>query len=425
MSVTRQPLFRRESLEARQMAWLGRPTLALGLPATMASAMAFVLLLACVALISFGAYARRINLTGVLLPSSGLIKISAPAGGWIQSIAVRDGDRVVSGALLYVVNVDTTTSSGETQQKVLQALAAERQVLAEQIARKTPMRAAAKKEVEQTVDNLQAQIAQKEQQIAVQDAFVRKLEGDFARYTQMLSQHLTTQSELQIRQDAWMRGRNELEALKTEVLRLRGQLIEAEYKLATNDMRISNEIATLRSKVAELDQQVAASEAHRSIAIRAPGAGTVTAIIGHPGQVVRTGSLLLTIVPGNDRLQAKLLAPSRSIGFVRPGERVLLRFSAFPYQKFGQYWGTVVDVSHAALPPDEVRDLLSEPRDQPQGDNFYPVTVRPDRSDVVVYGRPEPLQASMRVDAYVLLDKRPLYQWILEPLYGLHRNFGT
>src|SRR5207302_10515596 len=122
------------------------------------------------------------------------------------------------------------------------------------------------------------------------------------------------------RQDALMRGRNELEALKSGLLRLQGQSIEAEYKLATHDIEVSNEIGALRAKIAELDQQVAGSEAHRSIEIRAHAAGTVTAVTGHPGQVVATGSLLLTIVPGHDRLQAELLAPSRSNGFVRAGE---------------------------------------------------------------------------------------------------------
>ena len=41
--------------------------------------------------------------------------------------------------------------------------------------------------------------------------------------------------------------------------------------------------------------------------------------------------------------------------------------------------------------------------------------------EVKVSGRPEPLQASMQVDASVLLDKRPLYQWLVQPLYD-HRG---
>lgn len=425
MSASTQPLFRKESLEARQMAWLGQPTLSLGHPAAITSAAAILLTLAALVLIAFGTYARRINVTGELLPSGGLIKIASPATGWIQSIAVRDGDRVAEGAPLYVLNVDTATKSGETQQSVLQALARQRQVLADEIARKEAMRNATRVELSQTVANLKAQVAQAQQQIAVEELFQRKLDADLTWFTQLLAQHLTTQSELQVRQDAAMRGRNELEGLKTGLLRVQAQLIDANYKLATNDVTVGNEVGALRAKIAELDQQVAASEAHRSLEIRAPGAGTVTAIIGHPGQVVAAGAALLTIVPGNDRLQAELLAPSRSIGFVRTGERVLLRYAAFPYQKFGQYWGTVIAVSDAALPEDQVRSMLALPTNQPQGDTFYRITVLPDRPGVIVYGQAQPLQASMRVEAYILLDKRPLYQWIFEPLYGLHRNFGT
>jgi membrane fusion protein len=38
---------------------------------------------------------------------------------------------------------------------------------------------------------------------------------------------------------------------------------------------------------------------------------------------------------------------------------------------------------------------------------------------VEVSGRLEPLQASMQVDASVLLERRPIYQWILEPLFDV------
>jgi len=55
-----------------------------------------------------------------------------------------------------------------------------------------------------------------------------------------------------------------------------------------------------------------------------------------------------------------------------------------------------------------------------QSKTFYRVIVAPDRQDVTAYGKLEPLQASMQVDALVLLEKRPLYLWIVEPLYDLH-----
>jgi membrane fusion protein len=35
------------------------------------------------------------------------------------------------------------------------------------------------------------------------------------------------------------------------------------------------------------------------------------------------------------------------------------------------------------------------------------------------------LRASMQVEAYVLLDRRPLYEWILEPIYGFRHSLQS
>jgi membrane fusion protein len=126
---------------------------------------------------------------------------------------------------------------------------------------------------------------------------------------------------------------------------------------------------------------------------------------------------LLTIVPTSSLL-AELVAPSSAVGFIAPGERVLLRYDAFPYQHFGQYLGTVVDVSRAALTDEEIKSLPIAA----QKVTYYRVDVRPDDPYVNVDGREQPLRASMQVEAYVLLDRRRLYQWILAPVYGLRRS---
>jgi len=120
-------------------------------------------------------------------------------------------------------------------------------------------------------------------------------------------------------------------------------------------------------------------------------------------------------------MQAKLLAPSSAIGFIHQGERVLLRYSAFPYQKFGEYWGTVLSISHAALSPEEVQNVTAGAPPVKQTGPFYRVVVEPDDQFVKVHGEERRLPASMQVQAYALLDRRPLYQWIVQPLYDIVR----
>ena len=36
----------------------------------------------------------------------------------------------------------------------------------------------------------------------------------------------------------------------------------------------------------------------------------------------------------------------------------------------------------------------------------------------MAYGKAQPLKAGMTIEADVLLDKRRLYEWVLEPVFG-------
>ena len=227
-----------------------------------------------------------------------------------------------------------------------------------------------------------------------------------------------------------MQAQSKLQELESSKLRLLGELNDAQYQLATVAISTADEIDALKTRILDIDEKLANSKAHRSIEIHAPEAGVVTAIVGHPGQVVSTGAPMLKIVPQPAIMHAELLAPSSAIGFINQSDRVLLRYSAFPYQKFGEYWGTVVTVSDAALTPEEVQSLLAGAQPSKQGLSggvspakqlgpLYRVIVQPDSQFVNVYGEEHKLPASMPVQAYALLDRRLLYQWILEPLYDI------
>lgn len=419
ISSPRQELFRAESLQEQQTLWLGRHTLALGLPAAMSSIASTLMVIAAAALVTWGGYARRVELHGVVLPSKGLVQVASPAAGWVEALNVHDGENVTSGTRLYTLNTDTTTRNGDTQQQILRSLAAQRSVVLFQINRETQITDQQDAELRRKIDNLAAQIQQMNVQIAVKDQFVRTLTTDFANYSRFVAKGIGTLNEKEAQQQNWMRWTDELQDLKSRALQLQGEQIETQARLGRLHLQSDSEIAGMRAKLSDLDQQVANSEAKHSIEIVSSASGRVTAISAYPGQVIPAGARMLTIVPSQDRMQAEFLAPSTSIGFLRPGQRVLLRYSAFPYQKFGEYWGTVTEISRAALEAEELKALVPTMSPADQSKTFYRVAVAPDRPDVTAYGRSEPLQASMQVDARVLLDRRPIYQWILEPLYGL------
>ena len=131
---------------------------------------------------------------------------------------------------------------------------------------------------------------------------------------------------------------------------------------------------------------------------------------------------MLKIVPRHAPMQDELLAPSKAVGFIHEGGRVLLRYSAFPYQKFGEYWGTVVSVSRAAMNAEEVKTLLAGAAPSKQSGPYFRVVVNPDNQKVTIYGEEHGLPAGMQVHAYALLERRKLYEWAIEPLYDLGRG---
>jgi membrane fusion protein len=413
-------LFRSESLQEQQLVWLGRHRLVLGLPASLFTVVSFAMTMATVALLTIGSYARRVDVHGVLMPAHGLIQITTPITGWIEAIRVQDGQLVQSGTPLYVVNGDTTTADGDTQQQVLQALAVQRSMLVYQIARKVKMHGQQQDELQRKAGNLQEQIQQMGIQVATKEQFVRDVTKNYADFSRFLANGIGNINEQLIQQQNWMRAKDDLEELKGRALRLQAELIETQFQLSTVDLQYDNEIDAMRSKIWDVEQEVAKAQAHRSVEIRAPGPGTVTAIASHAGQTVASGTRMLTIVPSQDKMHAELLAPSTSIGFIHPGQRVLLRYTAFPYQKFGRYEGTVSEVSSAALQPEELKIFIPNLPSADQSKTFYRVIVEPDREDVTAYGHSNPLKASMQVEADILLEKRAIYQWILEPLYSLH-----
>jgi membrane fusion protein len=131
------------------------------------------------------------------------------------------------------------------------------------------------------------------------------------------------------------------------------------------------------------------------------------------GRVVDASSVLVSLLPEGTGLRAHLYAPSRAIGFVEVGDRVSLRYRAYPYERFGHGSGHVESVSRTAL---AARELTGE---RLSGANlgpgpYYRVIVRPDEQTAPTVAA-LPLQADMLLEAELNRETRKLYQWALDP----------
>jgi membrane fusion protein len=166
-------------------------------------------------------------------------------------------------------------------------------------------------------------------------------------------------------------------------------------------------------QMSELQEGLAQVEARRETVIRAPVSGVVTNIAVNLGQSVAADAPLATVLPKGSGLHVELLVPTRAIGFVKTGQDVMLRYDAFPYERFGQYHGKIVDIGRNVWSPgDRVGPLSAK-------EPVYRVDVGLDRQAVAALGQEFPLRPGMSVNADLLLEKRTLFEWIFEPVIKL------
>ena len=116
-------------------------------------------------------------------------------------------------------------------------------------------------------------------------------------------------------------------------------------------------------------------------------------------------------------MEANLFVDSSAIGFVRVDERVLLRYAAFPFQKFGLYSGKVTELTRAPVTED-----AAQPKSSNDKGSLYRIVVVPDLPYVLADGKQQRLEAGMQVQASIDLDRRQLYEWIFEPFYKVQQS---
>src|SRR5581483_6973182 len=240
-----------------------------------------------------GGYARHVDLNGAMLPAAGVIAISAPASGWIEMLAVKEGATVEKGTPLYTLDVDTETKGGDVQQLVAEVLRPERKMYGDQIQQKIQLRHDTEQHLQQTIDNINRQIVQADTQIHTSETFFQTINKEYQLYLTMLENRQVPRSDFDSHQQIWMRAQTQLQDLQSGKLKLVGQLNDAQYQLSTIATKTGNEIDALRAKISDIDEKLAVGEGHRSVLIRAPGAGIVTDVTAHPGQVIKAGSPML------------------------------------------------------------------------------------------------------------------------------------
>lgn len=413
------PLFRSEALKARQTQLHGDIILVRPLSTQVFTWVSVLFAAVVLGFLFWGSYTKRSTVSGQLLPDSGLVKVYSPQFGVVREKRVIEGQKVQQGEVLYVLSSERRNGGlGSVQAAIAALLTSRRESLNEEIAQTERFQQRERLALQERIKSSAAELAKLDNLLADQQALLKLSRDRFQRY-QSLSQsgHISTE-QLQQSEEEVLDQRSRLQSVERDRIRVALERDTRREELAGLDLKHETQLAQLRRSISALDQELTENEATRQIYITAPEAGTATALGAFVGQSVDGDRPIASIVPEGAKMQALLFAPSRAVGFIRVGDPVLLRYQAYPYQKFGHAHGQVSSVAKTALPANELA-VLGPVSGSTTNEPLYRISVDLQKQNVLAYGKEQPLQAGMLLQADILQDTRKLYEWVAEPLLSL------
>jgi len=256
-----------------------------------------------------------------------------------------------------------------------------------------------------------------------------------ARFEQMAVQGFVSDIQAQSKQEELIDLQSRLEnTLRNGVVLAREQN-SAQADLVHLQKQLAIDLLQLDRNLASLDQETAEIKSRKSSSVLAPQAGQVSTVHLSLGAMAQAGQTIASLVPhatspdhsdasnpSAHTLVAALFAPTRTAGFIQPGQKVWLRLAAYPYQKFGLAKGRVLKVSGTPIAPQDLPHgqgtalMASTQSNEP----LYRVQVELTSQHVMAFGEARPLRPGMTLEADVIHDLRGIWEWVFEPILAIH-----
>ena len=339
-------------------------------------------------------YFGRIDIVAVAngkISTEGSTKIIQPAiSGVVTNINVHEGQRVKKGETLLALDKTTAEKDVATANQSLNAARVERDIL---------RRLAGGGNTDDIINNAdlpdetKAMLRQfASSQTALYAARQQAVNGTISNYQQQLQFNQQAKNQLETNAQNLKNRKAEIEkqlpsANPVDKLRLQNELNNIDQRITSADSAVlgqnqqllqsqsaltqaqnqsqtqtaetnsafSNQIITAEKRIIELENNlVKAKQILAQTTITAPVDGTVLSLMVKTiGGVVNTGQQLAQIVPEKVPLYVDAALDNQDVGFVKPGQRVVVKVATYPFQRYGYLEGTVENISPDAIQDDK------------------------------------------------------------------------
>lgn len=376
-----------------------------------------------------------------VVPTSQVQIIQSVDGGVVEALLVKEGQVVEAGQLL--LRVDSTRFvSNLMESQVSQAALQAKALRLEALTRGTPFNPpkdlvkeapdvveqerrlyeSRRAEISAQTAIYQSQLVQRQQELnevrARRDQAERSIElmtREINATRPMVATGAVSEVEMMRLDQQMARLRGDREQATAQIARVQSAIQEANSKInevqLTSRNQMSAELSDTMSKLASLSQGgVALQDKVKHADIKSPVRGTVKRLLVNTiGAVVQPGKEVVEVVPLDDTLILEVQITPKDIGFLRPGQPAMVKFSAYDFSIYGGLEAEVFLIG--------ADSVLDE-----KGNAFYHVRVRTLKSSL---GPNLPIIPGMVAQVDIMTGKKTVLSYLLKPVLRAKSNAMT
>ncbi|EGR7486886.1 HlyD family secretion protein [Salmonella enterica] len=406
------------------MLWRGRALLLPGIPPLLVISVCIIFLTVFITFVIMGSYTRRVNVSGEITTWPRPVNIYSSVQGFIVKQFVTEGQEIRKGEPVYQIDVSRSTSSGVVSDN-------QRKDIENQIVRIANIISRLEDSKKATLQTLEKQKMQYQEAFERSTAIVRRAEEGIIIMKNNMNNYRTYQKKGLINKDQLTNQTALYYQQQNNLLSLSGQneqnalqitSLESQIKIQAADF--DNRIYQMELQRYELQKELINTDVNGEVIIRALSDGKIDSLSVTVGQMVSAGDSLLQIIP--DKIKDHYLvvwAPNDAVPYINHGDRVNIRYEAFPAEKFGQFAATVLLVSKTPASSQEMLTYQGAPKNnQNTSVPYYKIVVRPDLQEIRYDGKFLPIENGMKAQGTLFLEKRKIYQWMLSPFYDMKHS---
>ena len=227
----------------------------------------------------------------------------------------------------------------------------------------------------------------------------------YRRDSQLRAQAIISMEDFENSRSSWLNAGLLFESVKKDLVNTRSSVYELQQQKAALQLEHDNELKTYRSNLTQTYELVKSNidSWYLNYVLVSPITG-VTSFnkVWAVNQNVSEGETVMTIVPQEpEHIIGKAFVSVRGAGKVKPGQRVNIKLSNYPYMEYGMLIGTVK--SKAPVPVN----------------NAYSIEINLPNQLTTNYGRTLDMQQELWGDCEIITEDLRLIQRIIYPVKAL------